>query len=715
MLLETTAVEKVRKLLSPRSIALVGATENSFWSRTIVENLTTLGFTGALYLVHPRQQQQFGRPCYPSVLAIPGPVDHAYVMTGTQHAFTVLQDCADKDVLGVTMLTAGFKETDSAGADRQEALVDFCRERQLALLGPNCLGFVNARLPVPAFALLMGERPIPGHVGVVLQSGALLNHVHRLAWTRNIGLSYLISSGNEAVLDAADFLRFLVEDPETTVVGALLEGIRRPAAFAEVAERAIQLGKPIVVLKTGRSAAAERVAIAHTAALTGSDAVVDALFKQLGVIRVDSVEELVETLGFFQAFGWPEGNRAAVVTPSGGSCGIVSDLCQGTSIELPDICAATKSKLREILPEFGTPQNPLDTTGVIVLDASLIPRTAEVMVEDPDVDLLVIVQDPPRDPGPVPTRNEERLRLLGSTLAGSPKFACSVQTTASELTPYARGLMASTRVHLANGLTHGIASLDRAIGYGRARRRLIERIDPAALSRSLREGGGSIDGATCALNEGESLALLRTHGIETVRHGIAPDAAAAVRLARDIGYPVVVKIHSAAIPHKTEVGGVALRVGSDDDVRAACLAIRTAVGSRLPEAAPVEFIVAEQLDPAVEMIAGVTVDPMVGPVVLVGIGGIFAEVLGDVALRIPPFDRAEALRMIGELRGRAILDGKRGRLAGDVDALADALVRLGDLALAERDRLVELDVNPVIVLPWGQGIKAADALVVVSR
>ena len=714
MLVSDPSIDKVRQLLTPRSIALVGATENSFWSRTIIQNLSTLGFTGEIYLIHPKQKEQFGRPCYPSLTAVPGEVDHAYVMTGTQHALSVLRDCVAKGVRGVTMLTAGFQEVDRAGAARQAELVAFCREHDLALLGPNCLGFVNARQPVPAFALQMGEAPLPGHVGILLQSGALLNHVHRLARTRNIGLTYLISSGNEAVLDAADFLSFLVEDPETTVVGALVEGIRRPDVFAAAAERAIALGKPMVVLKVGRSEGAARSAVAHTAALTGSDAVVDAFFKQLGVIRVSTVEDLVESCGFLQAYGWPEGRRAGVVTPSGGTCGVMSDLCANSAIELPDFGADTKAKLREILPEFGTPQNPMDTTGVIVLDATLIPKAANVVSADPSFDLLVVVQDPPRDPGPVPARNDERMKFLADTLAQSPKYACAFQTVASELTIYGRELAQEYGVFFGNGLTLGVRSLDRAIRYGEARRRILRR-DLSISLVGLSVPRSSPTDVRRTLDEADSKVLLRAHGIPTVREIFARDAESAVRAAADIGYPVVLKILAADLPHKTEAGGVALNLRSSEDVRAAYDRVNASVRAYETDAAIRGVLVAEQVEGAIEMIAGISSDPVYGPVVVCGLGGIFVEVLADVAMRLPPFDLAEARVMIGELRGASILKGVRGRPPADVDALAETLVRIGNLALVLADRLVEVDVNPLFVLPGGQGVKAADALVVVRE
>lgn len=705
-------VALIRQLLTPRSIALVGATENSFWSRAIIQNLTTLGYAGDLHLVHPTKPEQFSRPCYPSVPAIPAPVDHAYVMTGTRHAMNVLADCAAKGVRSVTMLTAGFRETNDEGAAREQEVATFCRANDIALLGPNCLGFVNARAPVPAYALIMGDAPLAGGVGVLLASGALLGHVHRLARNRSIGLSYLVSSGNEAVLDSADYLNFLVEDPDTKVVGALLEGIRRPAAFARVARRAVDLGKPIVVLKAGKSNAAARSAVAHTAALTGADAVVDAFFRDLGVIRVDGVEALVETLGFFQAYGWPEGRRAGVVTPSGGACGVVSDLCHESAIELPDFSPETKAKLREILPEFATPQNPMDTTGVIVLDATLIPKSVDAVVADPRIDFVAVVQDVARDAGPVPGRNEERMQLLKDAMARSPKFICAMNTVAQDLTPYGRDLVASHGVHFANGLSHGVAALDRAVRYARARTRIHERGDFPLPAGRATGADQTPRGVRRTLSEIESKTLLRDFGILTAPERVAGSVDEAVAAAADIGYPVVLKVVSPDLPHKTDAGAVVLDLRSPGAVREAYWRILEAARRYRPDARIEGVLVAEQIEGAVEMILGVSVDPLFGPVVLLGLGGILAEVIQDVSLALPPIAPSVAEEMLASLKGRAVLDGLRGRPAADVTALVDALVRVGDLSVELSDRLVALDVNPLLVLPRGQGVRAADALLV---
>jgi acyl-CoA synthetase (NDP forming) len=331
-----TTRARLRHLLSPRSIALVGVTESSAWSQSLVVNLRNLGFSGRLHMVNPRYEVQFGEPCYPTVSAIPTTVDSAYVMTGTAAAASIVEDCARKGVRSVTLLTAGYKETGPEGARLEADLVSFCESHGIGLLGPNCLGFVNYARGTAGYALQMPAPLLPGSIAMVTQSGAMLLAINRLASVRAVGLSYAVSCGNEAMISGVDILDFFISDPSTRVVGALLEDIRDPAAFRAVAARALEAGKPIVMLKIGRSEAATRATRAHTGALASRDLVVDGLLRQAGVIRVDSLEELVETCALLDARGWPEGRRFAMVTVSGGACGILADLTQGTRIEIPD-------------------------------------------------------------------------------------------------------------------------------------------------------------------------------------------------------------------------------------------------------------------------------------------------------------------------------------------------------------------------------------------
>jgi acyl-CoA synthetase (NDP forming) len=704
---------RLRRLLSPRSIALVGVTEGSAWSQSLVANLRNLGFKGRLHMVNPRYQEQFGQPCHPAVSSIPEPVDSAYVMTGTSTAGAIVEDCARKGVRSVTLLTAGYKETGPDGAQLEADLVRFCDSHDMGLLGPNCLGFVNYARRAAGYALQMPAPLLPGSIAMVTQSGAMLLAINRLASVRAVGLSYAVSCGNEAMLSGVDILDFFVSDPSTKVVGALLEDIRDPAAFRAVAARALEAGKPIVMLKIGRTEAGVRSTRAHTGALASRDLVVDGLLRQTGVIRVDSLEELVETCALLDARGWPEGRRFAMVTVSGGACGILADLTRDTRIEIPDFSDKTKQALAEALPVFGTPQNPLDTTGVIVLQPGLLGRCVQIVNDDPGFDGMLVNSDPPRDPGANAATADERLRALAAALDSVDKFNCVVAATASELTPFAHEAARRHKLHFVNGFQLGVRALDGAVWYGEARRRWQRSRADAEGARRRRDVAG-LNGRSGPLSEVESKRVVAAYGIPLPVERLARDADEAARLATEVGFPAVLKIQSPDLPHKTEAGGVRLGLRSAEEVRQAFDGVVEAARNYSRDARIEGVLLARQVEPVVELAAGIATDPEFGPVVIAGLGGVLVEVIRDASARVPPITKEDAREMLEELRASELLAGFRGRPPGDVDAAADALVSLGRLALDLRDRLLELDLNPLFVMPRGQGVLAGDALVILK-
>jgi acyl-CoA synthetase (NDP forming) len=706
--------------LDPASVALVGATERSLWSAILVTNFRTLGYGGQVHLVHPRGGEAFEQRCFPGLEAVPGPVDHAYVMTGTAAAFDVIEDCGRAGVRNVTMLTSGFRETGPEGAALEARLVARCEELGIRLQGPNCLGFVNYHTRVPAYGLILspplagtqGPEGLGGAGGIALlsQSGAMLLQFHRLSQARGIGLAYTVSIGNEAMLDAGAFFEELVERPEVRVLGALLEGIRRPERFLAVADRALALGKPVVIYKVGGGEVTSRSVAAHTGSLAGADAVVDAAFRQHGVVRVRSLEELVETCAAL-ARGWPAGPRTAVITTSGGSCGMIADLAHGTRVELPDFAAETKRRLAELLPAFGTPQNPLDTTGVIVDQPELLAQCIDAVAGQGGYDALLINSDAPRDPGVNPAATERRLALLADAMRATPAYTTLASSSSLDPSPYSREVMARHGLHFAGGLEMGVRTLHHAIGYGQAR----ARSRPAARAAVERTPPPLVEGWAGLVPELEAKRLLGEYGIRAPAERLALDAGEAAAVAAEIGFPVVLKVQSPDIAHRSDVGGVRLGLRSAGEVRAAWDEVVAAVRSHRPDARVEGLLVARQVEAVVELIAGVKRDPLFGPVVVAGAGGIFVEVLADVALRLPPLDEAEAAAMLEELRVSPLLHGARGRPVADVAAAAGVLVRLGELALDLGPRLLELDVNPLLVLPEGQGALAADALVVLTE
>ena len=665
------------------------------WTQALVANLGGLGFDGEFHLVNPRGGEMLGRPV---AREIPERVDAAYVMVGTERALGVLEECGRRGVASAVLLTAGFKEMGQEGAILEKRLVERARELGIGLLGPNCLGFVNYHRRLAAYGLLVVPPLLAGGVALVSQSGAMLLHFHRMAQARGIGLAATVSIGNEGMLTAADFFEAFVDDPRVNVIGALLEGIRDPAGFLRAAERALAAGKPLVVFKVGHTEAGRRSISAHTGSLAGEDQVLDAVFRRHGVVRVRSLEELVETCALLAHAGWPAGSRTAVLTTSGGACGIVSDLVEGTGIEMPDFPENVKRRLAALLPVFGTPQNPMDTTGVVVDQPALLAACLDAVNEEGGYQAFFINSDPPREPGTNPSRVEERFASLAAAVARLP-FAAVAQTSAVDLTDYARETLRGHGLHLCNGLTLGLRALDGAIAYSRMRARM--RRAEAPRERAAPE---LVAGRSGALSESDSKRLLELYGVVGPEEWLAADAEEAAAAAESLGFPVVVKVHSAEIAHKAAAGGVRLRLTEREAVRQAFEEVLEAARRAHPSAVIDGALISRDVrDARAELILGAKRDPLFGPVVLVGAGGVFVEAVRDVALRLAPVDEEEALEMLDELRVP---------VAGDRGAAARALVGVGELALDLGERLVALDVNPLFVLE--RGVVAADALVVLS-
>lgn len=699
----------LRHLLAPRAIALVGVSESSRWSRAIVDNLKLQGFTGPVHMVNPRHETEFGQVSHPSAEAIPGEVDLAYVMVPTAIAEIAARDCVAKGVHAIVMLTSGFAEMGEAGAAAQHRLSTYLAEHDVALCGPNCLGYINANAGVAAYALTMVEPSRPGPIGAVLQSGALLLPVLRAMQKREMGLGLLISSGNEAMLDATDYLAHMVEDPQIRVLGALLEGIRRPREFAAVADRAVQLGKPLVVLKMGRSEVGRRVALAHTGAMAGSARFAEALLRQHGVVQVHTLEDLIETLGYLAAYGPPPGDRIGLIASSGGTCGLASDLGSELGLRFPHFAASTRARLQEVLPEFATIQNPLDVTGYVVIQPDLATKATAVVAEDPEVDVVVNVTAVPESPGPAPHLLDQRMAENRSLVAGAGRHVVLTSTQAGDLSPFGRELVRRHGVYVLGGVAGALRAIRSALDHSRARGRLasVGAAAAAAQNRSLPPlpgSGGPLDEATAKL-------LLAAFGVACPREGLAESRDAALALAREIGLPVVLKVVSPDLPHKTEAGAVALDLRSPDEVAAAYDRILANALRHRPEARISGVLVAEHAADGIEMLAGVQVDPVFGPGLVVGLGGIFVEALGDSALRLLPVPPVEARAMVEELRAHTILAGVRGRPPADVEALSAALVAVGEMAAALGPRLRAIDVNPLLVRAAGRGVLALDALV----
>ena len=472
----STSPEAMRALFRPKSIALIGATDKSGWSLSTFGNLRNNQFPGEVYLVNPRTEVVHGERAYRSLSGIGAPVDLAYVMVPTQAVLPVLREGAGLGIRSYVVLTAGFGETGAEGKRLENEVAEFAADRGLTVLGPNGNGFINAAAGITPYGLPIPPPLLSGPVGVVLQSGALASSVLAFAQARNVGLSLLTSMGNETLVSVTDVMSYLVDDPDTKVIALFLESVRHPEEFARVCQRAARAGKPIVALKIGTSALASHTAQAHTGALVGDDRVIDAAFRQLGVVRVRSLEDLIITAGLLAEVGRVDGRRIGVVTPSGGASEIIADRAEQEGLELPEYAPETVKRLKDILPEFATPQNPLDVTGYVVVDRTLLGRALEVVAEDPGIDAVLLLTDLPRvappDPAPViaiAIANAERIRS-----ARVPVMVTSNVLT--DVSAFGRQVQAEVNFpYVAGGIEHGMSAIGNVVRWSEAVRQMPHR------------------------------------------------------------------------------------------------------------------------------------------------------------------------------------------------------------------------------------------------
>ena len=437
-------VDQVRRLFNPRSVALIGATDKSRWSWSIFGNLALHGFAGPVYLVNPRGVPVHGRDSYRSVADLPEPVDLAFVMVPTSAVLGVLTEVADAGIPSVVLLTSGFAEVGEEGAELERQVVELARRRGLTILGPNGNGFINAAARITPYGLPIDDPLLSGPVGVVLQSGALASSVLTFAQTRNVGVSLLVSMGNESMVSMTDVMRYLIDDDATRVIALFIESVRHTGEFIALAREALATGKPVVAIKVGRSQTGARVARAHTGSLVGDDAVVDAVFSQHGVIRVDSLEDLIITAGLLAATGPLPGNRFGFVTASGGASEIIADRAEDEGIEIPEFAPETVERLRQVVPEFAATQNPVDVTGYILVDRNLQRNALTAVHDDPSLDALVLVSDLPRTLPADPTLIIDGYRQTGELIRRSAKPIVVMGVVLTDITPVGRDVASQT-------------------------------------------------------------------------------------------------------------------------------------------------------------------------------------------------------------------------------------------------------------------------------
>ncbi len=692
-------------LLRPRSVAVLGASERPSLGRAVIDSLTLMGFPGEIYPINPKYATLLGRPCYPSIAALPAPVDCLAVCVSHERVLEHMRPAAERGIGAAVIFDGGFAEAGPEGRRVQDEIAAICREAGVALCGPNCMGVVNPHDRSMVYVQAARDpAPLTGNVGLISQSGSIC--IGLLADWRRFGWSHVISSGNEAVLDTATFLEYLADDPETRVIAAFTESVQDPERFAAALDRAADRGKPVVVLKVGRSERTRRAITSHTGGLAGEARVFSAVLRAHRAIEVADLDEMTEVLACCQAERWPCGRRLAVMTASGGQAELILDVATAAGLQLPPLSPAARAEVERVVGPLTGDGNPLDAWGNGDF-ATNFPHALRVLGAGDDYDAVAMCSDGFDDQpigGPERVRDYTRILVEAAGASAKPFYLMGMRPGV-----FRRDQVVFLREHglaVLGGTRQGLGAVDRLARWS----------EPPAPARPSWMRGGRVEallagGARATIHEGDAKRLLAECGVPVADERVVASLTEAIAAATALGWPVVLKVVSDAIPHRSDLGLVAVGLRDAGELAAEWTRMARAL-EESGRGAGAGFVVQAQAPRGVEILAGVSRDRDFGLVLAVGGGGVLVDALADVALRALPLREGDAAAMIAETRAATLLAGVRGRPPADVPALVRCVEAIADFAWAERDAVDEIDVNPIVVGARGQGCVVVDALIV---
>jgi acyl-CoA synthetase (NDP forming) len=696
------------RLLHPASVAVIGAsTRAGSFGERVLHNLQHYG--GRVYPVNARYEQIGERHCYPNVAALPEVPDCAVVTAAREAVEEIVQGCARAGVGGVIIFASGYAETGKQDRiEQQYRLAAIARETGMRIVGPNCIGVVNALLDMRV--TFMDITPIPPprkqSIGMVSQSGALGMALAQ-AVVRGVSFSHVMTSGNSCDVDMADYISYLADDPSCAAIACVFEGMAEPERMLVAAERAWQRDKPLIVFKMATGEQGAAAAMSHTGSLAGSHAAYRAVFQRAGAILVEDYEALAETAAFFAKAPPPKARGVAVVAASGGAAIMAADRAEQYGVPLPQPNDAVRDVLMSHIPEFGSARNPCDVTAQILANPESLNACADALLGDPSYGALVV----PQTYGYAPSA--KRIPVYDALAAKHRKITCIAWQTEWLEGPGVKEAEESEHVALFRSMPHCFAAL--AAWHWRAKKRASGApTTPATPEKVLAQARRLILAAKGqTLTEREAKQVLALYGVPVVGEHLAQSVDEAMNAAGSLGYPVVLKVESPDLPHKTEAGVVRLNIHSADEVRAAHQTIMAKANAVTPAPRINGVLVQRMMPQGIEMVVGARIDPLFGPLVVVGLGGILVELLQDSALAPAPVTHDEALALLAQLKGARLLDGFRGMPGVDRNRLADVICSIATFAADHRDAIAELDVNPLICT--GDSITAVDALIVPKR
>jgi acyl-CoA synthetase (NDP forming) len=702
----TTHARPVEALLRPRAIALVGVSPKGGAGARILQSNERFGFAIPTWPVNPSYREIAGHRCYASFKELPEVPDCVVVSVPAAAVLDVVGEAAAAGVRGAFVISEGFADAATeAGRELQERLAGLARAADMALAGPNCMGVASLHY---GFAATMADVPAQatsGGISLVSQSGGLLNAFAELTGNRGIGVNYLVSSGNEAGLEMADYIAFLADDPATRVIACIMEGAKDGRRFRAAVEEAARK-KPMVALKLGRSEFGQRATLAHTGTLAGRHEAFAALFRQNGVALVDSIDALVESAALFDLAPLPRGDRVVMMTVSGGATSLIGDLGEAAGINFPPIPEATNRRVQKILGVERAFGNPLDTVGLPRLrrDGNITAVLQAILDED-GIDVIALVLGMRAEGW---ESHQELVDRLAAAAREGRKPVLLVSFMSNSLTRHWRGYARANALPLVEDLERGLKAVRHLIDYAAFRRRVAQSRSPTS-GQTARIDIAAIP-ARRMLTEAESKQILAGAGLPVTRELLARSPAEAARMAAEIGGRVALKIQSPDIPHKSDIGGVHLGARTPAEVETAARQVLENAKRNCPHAAIDGILVQEMVADGVELILGMTYDAQFGPLIVCGAGGVTVEVFKDAAVLLPPFERQDVTAALAGLKVSKLLDGFRGAPPRDVDALIECCQRFAEFVVATDGRFAAIDLNPVFVCARGGGVRIADAL-----
>jgi acetyltransferase len=689
-------------LLKPKKICVVGASEKEGFGGDTCRNIIANMEPGRYFFVNNRKNEVFGHAAYPSIAEVPENFDLAVVCTPHSTVENILAEASKRGALGAVVYASGYKEAGPAGASRQESLKRLCESLGIGLVGPNCAGFVNFTDGVYPFAFISENRDRAGAIGFVSQSGQLCLSMMDSKVPK---FSYVISAGNCAVTIMEDYIDFLIDDDATKVVAIYMEGIQNPEKFTDSLKKAANARKPVVALKTGKSAKGSRTAASHTGSLAGEDAAYEALFRKFGVARVDDLEELIHTSQMFTTLkSLPKNSSFASISLSGGETGICADAAFINGIEFPDFSEETSKSLAGMLPSYARPVNPLDATATLSYDADAFAGCLRVLMKDENCSavligytLLGVIVDPAIH------YIAQAIKIVSAEPGAKPVI----------MIPFIGGDRNAEYIGILERC--GVPVLPPAAAAFKILRYLSDfvKYDPA--DHDLRVAIPSpAGGKRVSLGEYEAGREMSRHGIPFPRGGVSHTLDEAMKIAGAIGFPVAVKVNSPDIAHKSDVGCVRVGVANPAELTRAYEEVLSNARANCPGAAVSGVGVYEMASQGMEMIIGVKTDPQFGPLIMAGMGGTFAEALNDTSIALAPLSRNEAANLVFSLKGSKLLSGWRGAGPRDVSSVIDAVMAASGMAVGMKDVMPEADLNPIMVYEAGAGVIAVDALLIID-